>query len=126
MNALRPRLLWIDGIGGLVVGALFVGLAPWLAELYGFSAGLTRGLGVANLAYGSFSLPLARRAVRPMWRIKALALANVAWGVVCAVLVVRLWGEATAFGTAHLALEGTYVAELGALEWRWREALRVR
>ena len=126
MDTLRQRLLWIDGIGALVVGAGFVLLAPWLADLFGFSVGFTRLLGAVNLGYGSFSLPLARAAVRPMWRLRALAAANMAWGVVFAILIAQLWGEASVFGLLHLGLEGAYVAGLGALEWRWREGLRTR
>jgi hypothetical protein len=123
---LRQRLLWIDGIGAVIVGVGMLALSPWLEGFFGFSRSFVLLLGAVNLAYGSFSLPLARRAVRPLWRIRLLASANVAWGGVCLVLIALHWGTATVFGLLHLGLEGAYVAGLGALEWRWREALRTR
>ena len=42
-------------------------------------------MGLANLAYGTFSFSLARRAVRPRALLQLLASANIAWGVLCAV-----------------------------------------
>lgn len=117
------RLLWIDSLGGLLVGVVVLGLAPWLADLYGLPLRLVRLLGAANLLYGSYSLALATRRRRPLRRIVLLAVANMGWGVVCVALFARHLGDATPLGLAVLALEAVYVGGLGATEWRFRERL---
>lgn len=77
-------LLWIDCIGGLAVGAFVLAFSEWLSALYGFPAGVVLVMGAANLVYGSFSFSLARRAVRPRQQLRLLSVANIAWGVACA------------------------------------------
>lgn len=125
MNLAR-WLLWIDCSGGLAVGLAVLLLRDWLSDWYGLPLHLVTLLGVANLAYGAYSLTLATRTVRPMSLVKLLASANILWAAVCAVLAIRWAGEATLYGLGHLVLEGAYVGGLGALEWRWRERLRRR
>ncbi len=117
-------LLWIDCTGGLVVGALVLAFHPWLSVLYGLPVGLVIGMGAANLAYGSYSFSLARRAVRPRALLRLLVTANIAWAVFCAVAAARLAQEASALGLAQLVLEGVYVGCLGLLEWKHLDALQ--
>lgn len=126
MNAsiLSSRLLWIDSLGGLVVGVFVVGTHRWLADWYGLPEGLLLFTGIANLAYGAFSRSLARRSERPLSLIKVLASANILWTFVCAALLARYGADAGILGVLHLGAEGLYVGALGALEWRWRESLR--
>lgn len=50
-------------------------------------------------------------------------LANLAWAVVCLVMVIQVASRATFFGLAHVAAEGVFVAGLAALEWRHRRAI---
>ena len=118
------RLLWIDGTGGAAVGVLMLVLAGWLSERYRLPRSFLLFVGVANLAYGCYALSLARRAVRPMALVVALAVANLSWAVLCGFWVLRFHASAHALGLAHLALEGVYVGGLGAVEWRWRGALQ--
>jgi len=116
-------LLWIDCSGGLIVGALVLAFFPWLSALYALPVGFVIVLGAANLAYGGCSFSLARRAVRPRALIRLLVAANIAWAVLCAVATALLAAEASAFGVAHLVLEGVYVGCLGLLEWKYLDAL---
>jgi hypothetical protein len=81
-------------------------------------------MGVANLAYGTYSGALARRARRPYALLVLLVVANATWAVLCGVAAVALAGTASAFGLAHLVGEGVFVGALAALEWRERERLR--
>jgi len=37
--------------------------------------------------------------------------------------VVTYWNEISALGICHMLAEGIYVASLGVIEWRWRNAL---
>lgn len=98
-------------------------LSGWLSALYRLPRPLLVAMGVANLAYGTYSGLLARRARRPYALVVGLAAANAAWALACAALAVRFAGTASALGLAHLVGEGAFVGGLAALEWRARRAL---
>lgn len=117
------RLLWIDSGAGLIAGTLMLSLSGWLAELYALPRALLVAMGVANLAYGSYSLSLARRAVRPPALIALLIAANGAWALLCFLAAARFAGVASPFGMAQLVGEGVFVGGLAALEWRARGRL---
>lgn len=116
-------LLWIDCLGGLAVGVLVLALSPWLSRLYAMPESFVIALGAANLAYGAFSLSLARRAIRPRALLRLLIGANLAWAVFCVIASAILASQASAYGLALLLLEGAYVGGLGLLEWRFLDAL---
>jgi len=116
-------LLWIDCLGGLAVGVLVLALSPWLSRLYAMPESFVIALGSANLAYGAFSLSLARRAVRPRALLQLLIGANLAWAVFCVIASAIFAAQASAYGLALLLLEGAYVGGLGLLEWRFLDAL---
>ncbi len=118
-------LLWIDCGAGLTVGILVLSLAEWLSRLYGLPLALVMAMGVANVAYGTFSFSLARRATRPRIRLQLLVIANGMWAVVCTVAAVVMAPHATPIGLATLLLEGVFVGGLAALEWRHRASLLV-
>ena len=110
--------------GGLVVESLCYPerLAEWLVQPASRVGDRHR---VANLAYGSSSTTLASR-LGGREDDLSVDLANLAWGVVCLVLII-LWRDVISWlGLAHLGLEGIYVAGLGCLEWRCRELLLLR
>lgn len=111
-------LLWIDCTGGLTVGAFVLAFANWLSTLYALPLTLVYVMGAANLAYGTFSLSLARRAVRPRSLLLLLVAANLTWAVLCGVAAAVFAAEASAFGLAQLLLEGVFVGGLGLLEWK--------
>lgn len=121
---LAGRLLPIDALGGLAVGAIVLLGHDLLAPWYGLPQSVVLGLGAANLLYGCCSGALA---LTPRWRhptaITALSLANVAWGVVAWGLFVRHRETATWVGLASLAAEGTYVPLLGLVEWVQRREI---
>ena len=115
-------ILWLDGGAACAAGAAVLLLRDRLASLYGFSPTLVSVLAVTNLAYGSYSGTLAVLASyrqTPRRRaIEVLALANFAWTLVCAVLLMANWRSATMFGVAQLAGEGLFVGALALAEWR--------
>ncbi|MFN0122671.1 MAG: hypothetical protein ACKV2V_19410 [Blastocatellia bacterium] len=122
---ISPRkLLWIDGLGGLVAGIAVLLASDWLSQWYRLPPGFMFLIGVANLAYGSYSLSLAARARRPKVLILLLVVANLTWTLLCLRWTVIFAGTASWLGLAHLVIEGLYVGGLGCLEWRWREQLR--
>lgn len=116
-------LLWIDCLGGLAVGVLVLVLASWLSTLYALPEPFILALGTANLAYGTFSLSLARRAVRPRALLRLLIGANLTWAVFCFGAGAVFAAQASAYGLALLLFEGVYVGGLGLLEWRFLDAL---
>jgi hypothetical protein len=124
MTDLRPKLLWIDGLGAALVGAVVVLLHTVLSAWYRLPEHFVLLLGVVNLAYASYSLSLARRARRPIALIRLLVLGNLVWAVLCLRWAVLFWATAAPFGLVHLVGEGLYVGGLACLEWRWRDRLR--
>lgn len=116
-------LLWIDYTAGALVGLGTLAFSGWLSALYRLPEGVILGMAAANLTYPIYSFNLARRARRPVRLIELLAVANLAWSMVCLWLIWRFAGTASGLGIAHLALEAGFVGGLGALEWRARHRL---
>jgi hypothetical protein len=107
----------------LLVGAAVLLVSGALSEWCMLPRALLRLVGLVNLVYGAYALSLAWSAARPLWRIQLLAAANMAWFVVCSLVVTRFAGEASALGLAYVGGEGLYVGALGVVEWRWRAHL---
>ncbi|MBK7600251.1 MAG: hypothetical protein IPJ07_17720 [Acidobacteria bacterium] len=118
-------LLWIDCSAGLLNGALTLAFSGWLSRLYALPVDLLIVMGVANVAYGTFSFSLARRGVRPRALIVLLVVANALWAVLCGLTAIIVASNASRFGVAQLLVEGSLVGGLAALEWRNRELLLV-
>ena len=55
--------------------------------------------------------------------VQLLSVANITWGVACAMGAALLTAQASPLGLATLIFEGVYVGGLGMLEWRHLEAL---
>ncbi len=116
-------LLWIDCAGALLAGIIVFLLSEQLVALHRFPKAIIMTIATANVAYGCFSLSLARWRQRPQAMIVLLAAANVTWALACIAGAAMLWSEASLFGLAHLLLEGAYVAFLATNEWIQREKL---
>ena len=98
-------------------------LSGWLSDLYQLPRTLLVVMGVANLAYGTYSGWLARRTHRPYAGIVVLVVANATWAVLCVLLAVLYAYTASWLGFVHLVGEGMFVGMLAALEWRYRAQL---
>jgi hypothetical protein len=120
---LLRKLLWLDCSAALLAGVAVLSLSEWLSQLYTLPRDLLVTVGVVNLAYGTFSFSLARRARRPRSLIVLLVVANGTWAALCALAAVLLGGTASAFGLAHFIGEGLFVGGLATLEWIQRERL---
>ena len=119
----RGWILWLDCVGGLLVGVLVLCFHSWLSRLEGLPESMVVVMGLANLVYGLFSLFVTTRPVRPARLIQTLAVANLFWLVVCVGVVLVWWDVITSVGVSLIVGEGVYVATLGAVEWLWREHL---
>lgn len=117
------RILALDGSGGLVAGAVVLALRAPIGGFYGLSLGVVTFVALANLAYGTYSSTLARRASRgvlPSRRaVDALIVANACWPLVCMGLLIATRSTATLFGQLHIGLEGLYVLGLALIEARY-------
>ena len=122
-NSCKRKLLWVDGLGALIVGSLVLLMSGWLSKWYQLPQELLIFMGIINMIYGSYSTSLAINSKRPKIRILLLVGANLAWALVCFVLLSKFSKTATIYGYAHLLGEGLYVGGLAYLEWRWRELL---
>ena len=84
---MRKNILWVDGLGGLAVGILMLGVmllaGDWLSKVYGLPLRLLWIMTAANAGYGIYSTTLASRSRRTMALILLLVVANAAWMVVC-------------------------------------------
>jgi hypothetical protein len=117
------RLLWLDGGAGFAVGAAMLLLRAWLTGIYGMSVELVVFIGAANLGYGCYSGTLAALASMDRWpprrAIDVLVAANLAWMVVCVVLLLVLHASVGMLGLGHVALEGIFVTGLAWSEHRY-------
>ena len=120
----RSRILWIDGIGGIVVGVAVLALHSWLTLWYQLPREFILFMGLINLLYGCYSLPLAFRKKRPLHLIIILVIGNLTWAVLCLWWAYSFRETASILGLIHLIGEGIYVGGLGLLEWRWRNYLQ--
>lgn len=126
MNLSAPMptqvLLRIDSGAGFVVGVVVLTLRDWLSPLYGVPTAMIVLMGLANLAYATYSGTLAVSA----WlqrgpsraAIEALATANLFWAGICCGLLVSSWNSAHHLGLLLVGLEALFVGALGLVEHR--------
>ena len=60
----RPRILWLDCLGGLIVGIVVVAICQPLSNWECLPVSIMMGMGIANLIYGCFSLFVTLRRPR--------------------------------------------------------------
>jgi hypothetical protein len=119
-------ILRVDSLGALIVGLALVPLSGVLGELYHWQPRTLQLLAPVHLSYGAYSGFLALRVKRLLVSrslLDVLIAGNLFWGGACLLMI--LVASGTWFAKAHLVIEGTYVASLGAAEWYWlREQTR--
>ncbi len=121
--AANDKILWIDCVGGIVVGCAVLAICGPLSEWENLPVSIVAGMGVANLVYGFYSLFVTLQKRRRRIFVKGLALANMGWLLICVGLTVFFWGTIAWLGVLHLVGEGVYVAGLGWVEWKWQRVL---
>ena len=119
----KRNILWLDCLGGLVAGAIVLTFCETISSWDGLPLAVIIVSGVANLVFGTYSLFVTTRKTCPRFLVEVLALANMSWLVVCALIVLLNWQQVTALGILHIIGEGVYVASLGFVEWMWRNEI---
>lgn len=122
---LRRKLLWIDGLAGLLGGASLFLTIDLLEKWYNIPRGTLVFIGLANLTYATYSLSIARLKKRPAILIVILVTANLTWALNCLRMAVTFWDTASIFGLIHLIGEAIFVGGLACLEWRYRKDLQI-
>jgi len=123
---LLKKILWVDCLAALGTGMLILSLSGWLSSLYSIPFVWVIGHGLVHLTYGTYSLSLALRKVRPLALILLLVFANAAWAVNCFIFAMTLYGSASSLAVGHFVFEGIFVGALAAIEWNRRNQLRAQ
>jgi hypothetical protein len=123
---LRRRILWIDGIAGLLAGVLLLVALDPLEGLYNISRETLSFIAFINLTYATYSLSIAMLRKRPIALIVILVIANLAWSINCLRLAFLFQDTASIFGLTQLVGEAIFVGGLACLEWRYRKLLQFR
>ena len=123
MSNSNDKILWVDCLGGLIVGCVVLSIYKLLNDWESLPTSIVVSMGVANLAYGSYSLFVTTRNPRPLMMVKLLAVANMFWLIVCLAIATAFWRQISVLGILHVVGEGIYVAALGLAQWRWRMLL---
>jgi len=121
MNA-SPRILWLDCLGGIIVGIVVLAICRPLSNWECLPVSIEMGMGIANLIYGCFSLFVTLCRPRAKSLIATLAVANMAWLLVCVLITTIWWEQISWLGLLHVLGEGVYVAGLGYTEWTLRDS----
>ena len=119
----RRNLLWVDCAAGAVVGVAVLLLDGWLSRWTQLPQGLVFFMGIANLAYASYSFSLAVRPKRSLVLINLLVAVNSAWALLLLVWVIVFADTASWLGFVYLLSESLFVGGLAVLEWRSRKLL---
>lgn len=113
-------ILHLDGLSGLTAGTLLLLLLEWVGRLYNLPVQTILCIAIANLCYGVYALSLAFSNNRSLILVSFLALANVAWAIICIAILLIYVECVSIIGLTFLCLEGAFVFILALLEWQNR------
>jgi len=109
------RVLVLDSLSCLGMGALMALGAPVLAPLFGLPEGLVRWAGLALLPLGAFIGWLAARPVPPRVLVWVVIIGNLGWTAESFATLAQQ--DATPLGTAFVTAQALTVLGLAALEY---------
>ena len=116
MTTFLKRVLIVDAVSCLGMGAMLIGGGSVLADLLGLPAVLTHGAGLALVPLGLFIFWLGtREAVHPAF-VWVVILGNVGWTLE-SLMTVFTAPAITALGTLFVAGQAAVVLGLAALEY---------
>lgn len=114
------KVLLLDAVTCLVMGALMLAIAGWLAAWTGLSRDFIAGAGVTLFPCAAlmwFASRAGTQANPPGWLAWIVILGNVAW-VIASVLVIAVLFKPTPFGVVFVAFQALAVVVLAVLEYR--------
>ena len=110
------RLLWIDGLGALIVGILVLLLRHPLSAIFNLPVWLLTLESGITLCYAVYSITLARQRPRHGWMIRALIIGNWAYALFCIALLILFFQRCSAWGVIYFLAEVLYISGLGWVE----------
>ncbi len=119
------KLLYFDGLAGLVVGIFLLAMREPMSELLGLPIWLLTLQGCINLCYAAYSLPLARRRHHPRWMLWTLVAGNLSYALFAAVMLLRFYPSCSKLGVAYFLAEVLFVGGLGVVEWLTFRAVKI-
>lgn len=115
-DALLRRVLLLDALSCVAMGALLLvapgALAPWL----GLPPALMRGAALVLLPFAALLVWTARRPRIPAGLAWTVVVGNALWALDSLVLPLTGWIDATALGVAFVVAQGAVVAGFAGLE----------
>lgn len=114
------KVLLLDAVTCLAMGALLLAAAGWLAAWTGLPRNFIVGAGAALFPCAAlmwFASRAGTQANPPSWLAWGVILGNVAW-VGASVLAIAVLFSPTPFGGAFVALQAVAVVVLALLEYR--------
>jgi hypothetical protein len=112
------KLLWADGIAGLLAGIILLIFSSRLSAFFNLPESLVKTQGFINLLYCSYSLSLARLRVNSKRSVYILALANAAYALFATGVLMYFFRTASVYGIIYLIAEVIFIGLLAVLEWR--------
>ena len=120
------RVLAVDAISCVAMGAMMIPGASFAAPLLGVSATLLEGAGVALLPFATFVGWLASRATPPAAGVWAVIVLNALWAVESLLLAAGDGASPTTLGIILIVGQALVVATLAELEFVGLRRLRLR
>lgn len=112
------RLIWIDGLAALLVGAGMLPLRHFLADLLHLPLWLITVQAIVNLCYAYYSLTLAKHWENPVAKVRLLSIANMSYAFLAIGLLCYFYNTCSAWGVAFFVAEVVFIGGLGVLEWK--------
>lgn len=113
------QVFLVDGLGGVLTATLLGLVLPMFHERIGLGPWTLRWLGLAGLGYAVFSLSTYLRSpLRMVPYLRVIILANLAYCVTIAVVLVANRAEVTVLGFVYFAIEVGVILTLVGLETR--------
>lgn len=120
------RVLAVDAISCVAMGAVMIAGASFAAPLLGVPATLLEGAGVALLPFAALVGWLASRETPPAAGVWAVIVINLLWVVDSLLLAAGAWASPTTLGIVLIVGQALVVATLAELEFVGLKRLRLR
>lgn len=120
------RVLAVDAIGCVAMGAAMIAGASFAAPLLGVAATLLEGAGLALLPFAAFVGWLASRETPPAAGVWAVILINALWVIDSLLVAAGTWAPPTTLGSVLIVGQALAVATLAELEYVGLKRLRLR
>lgn len=111
-------LMWIDAFAAMAAGVGILTLRVQLSRIFELPEGLLLTQSIIALTFMPFSFFLAIKKPRAGNLYRNLAIANLAYGVLCLVLLFLYFPTASLLGVEYLVFDAFIVITLAVLEWR--------